>query len=165
MKYINLLFVMILVVLAFGACASRVDPDRPPEIVYGEDVCARCGMIISDERFAASLVVEKSPNVYEHLLFDDIGNMLMYAREAGEDAHFVSYFVHDYHSKEWLNAQDAHFVLSDEIQTPMAFGIAAFEEYSVAEAEAQKWHGSIADFATVSQQIVDPMRGEHTHKH
>jgi copper chaperone NosL len=165
MNRLTFIFSTLLLVLTLAACSSSVDPNTPPEIVYGEDICARCGMIINDERFAASVVVEKSPKTYEHVLFDDIGNMLAYAQEEGEHAQIVTYFVHDYHSREWLNAREAHYLLSDELQTPMAFGIAAFKERSAAEAEAKNWHGTVVDFATVSQQIIDPSHKGHTHNH
>jgi copper chaperone NosL len=164
MNRLMFIFSALLLVLVLAACSSSIDPNRPPEIVYGEDVCARCGMIINDERFAASLVVEKSPKTYEHVLFDDIGNMLAYAQEEGEHAHFVTYFVHDYHSREWLNAREAYYVLSDKIQTPMAFGIVAFKERAEADAEAQMFHGTVVDFATVSQQISDPSHKGHSHE-
>ena len=41
-------------ILASG-CGRRSDTG-PPELHYGQDVCAACNMIVSEERFAAAVV-------------------------------------------------------------------------------------------------------------
>src|SRR5262245_16948176 len=54
-----------------GGC-ERASTDSPPAIAYGRDECAHCGMIISDDRFAAALIVRDGAQSHP-LLFDDIG--------------------------------------------------------------------------------------------
>jgi copper chaperone NosL len=66
-----LLFCFVAVLLV--ACGSEVDFDDPPDIVYGEDVCERCSMIINEARYAAAYVTEDG----EAHRFDDIGGMVM----------------------------------------------------------------------------------------
>lgn len=156
-----LLFLVMLIGLLLAACAAPVDPNAPPEIVYGEDVCDRCGMIISDARFAASVVVEHAPRQYDYLLFDDIGGMIAYIEE--RETTIVSYFVHDYNSKEWLDAGDAVYVLAPDLPTPMGFGIAAFGTHTEAEAEAAAWGGEVLDFQSLRQQSMQPMHMGHVH--
>ena len=54
------------------ACGQDA-PAGPPTVRYGQDPCAGCGMIISDDRFAAAWVDpagEAAPR-----LFDDGGGM------------------------------------------------------------------------------------------
>ena len=162
MKHFKRLF-FVLLTLALVACAApTVDPSTPPEIVYGEDVCDRCGMIINDERFAASVVVETAPKEYEHLLFDDIGDMFAYTQEEGEHVKIVSYFVHDFNSKAWLDARSANFVKAGSLQTPMGFGLAAFAERAEAEIQAQTWQGEVLDFQQASQESTE-MEVGHMH--
>ncbi|MEZ4710429.1 MAG: nitrous oxide reductase accessory protein NosL [Caldilineaceae bacterium] len=133
-----------------GCGGPAVTPDTPPEILYGEDVCAQCGMIISDERFAAGLVVELAPDVYEHRIFDDIGGMLTYVQEHAQAITIVAYFVHDYNSKEWINAESAYFVRSNALHTPMGYGLAACAQELEAQALAEEWQGELLTFAQLN---------------
>lgn len=152
-------------ILLLSACGGgTVDPNTPPEIVYGEDVCQRCGMIISDDRFAAALVVENAANDYEQLLFDDAGEMFAYAADNSQSK-IVSWFVHDFNSREWLDATSAWFVVADSLQTPMGFGVAAFAQESEAQALAQEWGGEALSFAQAKEQIGAVKMGDaHGHK-
>jgi copper chaperone NosL len=163
MKGYRFIFVFALFLLLAACGAPSVDPNVPPQIVYGEDVCAHCGMIISDERFASSIVVEKSPNVYEHLIFDDIGDMFAYVQEAGAGIQIVTYFVHDFHSREWLDARQAYFVKAPAATTPMGSGFAAFAGEMEAEAQAQAWQASVLDFD--GAQAHAPATGHTGHSH
>ena len=48
--------VMVLAALALAGCSPRqAGEPQPPEIVYGRDVCDRCGMIMDEPRFAAAV--------------------------------------------------------------------------------------------------------------
>ena len=159
---LGLMLLTMLLVVACGAPA--ITPQTPPEIVYGEDVCDHCGMIINDERFAAGVVIQTQPDQYEHRIFDDIGDMFAYAQAANTDdgdepIQIVSYFVHDYQSQAWLDANQAHFVKADTSSTPMGSGLAAFANQEEADAQALAWQGTVLDFETALHQIAL----EHSH--
>ena len=159
--------ILLLTLLLFflSACGGTpIDPDTPPEIVYGEDVCFRCGMIISDERFAAALVVEKAANDYEQFVFDDAGEMFAYAAEDADRSRIVRWFVHDYNSREWIDATTAWFVIADSLHTPMGFGVAACAEEAQAQALAEEWQGRVVPFADAAAQLSDA-GGEADHGH
>ncbi len=130
-------------------CRQSANLDEPPEILYGQDVCDECSMIINEERFAASYVT-RSGEVHR---FDDIGGMLMYDHEHQEDVH--RYWVHDFDTKEWIDVNEAHFVLNDELATPMGWGLAAFATQEQAEAFVAENGGVIANFVTLQQEIAD----------
>jgi copper chaperone NosL len=120
-----------LVTLSFFAligCRQDSDTEKPPEIVYGQDVCDRCNMIINEEKFAAAYWTEDG----EARRFDDIGGMLAYTSE--KDDVVASYWVHDFATGEWLRAEGAYYVLDSDLMTPMGFGIAAFAQKDQAEA-------------------------------
>ncbi len=139
------LFVSSLLVMVLAACAQGEAVIMPPEIRYGEDVCAECTMIISDPRFAAAYVHEVSPGRYASIPFDDIGDMLIHADKHPEHT-VVRWYVHDYASEEWLDATGAHFVFSDQLQTPMAQGTAAHAALASAEAMAADLDGKVLDW-------------------
>jgi copper chaperone NosL len=164
MQHRTILLTLLFFLLA--ACGgARIDPNTPPEILYGEDVCTRCGMIISDDRFAAALVIEKSANDYEQMLFDDAGEMFAFVAEDKGELKLVNWFVQDYNSREWMDAQAAWYVVADSLQTPMGFGIAAFAQELEAKALAQEWGGEVLTFAQAREQSGGMKMGAaHGHK-
>lgn len=164
MLHRTILFTFLLFLLA--ACGgAQVDPNTPPEIVYGEDVCDQCGMIISDDRFAAALVIEKAANDFQYLLFDDAGEMFAFVAEDNGQSKIASWFVHDYNSREWLDATSAWFVVADSLQTPMGFGIAASAQELEAQALAQESGGEVLSFAQAREQMGGMKMGAaHGHK-
>jgi copper chaperone NosL len=104
-------------VLAAGC--GQADISRPPAIRFGEEACAHCRMIISDERFAAARVDPDG----ETLKFDDIGCLVEY--EADDLPPAAAYWVHDFKGPEWLPARAAIFVHSANVASPMGHGLAA----------------------------------------
>jgi hypothetical protein len=90
-------------------------------------------MLISDVAFASGLRTGDG----RQEVFDDIGCMRSYCRRRGL-AQGAEFWVHDFPSKEWAEADAAWFVRSDEFRTPMSFGYAAF----VSEADARAAAGS-----------------------
>jgi copper chaperone NosL len=119
--------------VALTACSSSTEV-QPPEIHYSEDVCDACGMLISDAKFAAAAVEEDGTA----RKFDDIGDLVDYCADHA-DAKVKAYFVHDYPSEKWLRAEIASYIVSPQIQTPMAHGIAAYADRPAVEAAAQKY--------------------------
>lgn len=116
---------------ALGAgCGSKTtDPSAPPEIRYGQERCAYCTMSIDDARFAAAW---RTPGQSERH-FDDIGCMVnAHRRESLPTG--SRFWVHSYTSQDWLDANQATYVVAQTIKTPMAYGVAAFA--TAAEASA-----------------------------
>ncbi|MFQ5460363.1 MAG: nitrous oxide reductase accessory protein NosL [Anaerolineae bacterium] len=127
-------------------CAGDGAADSPPEIRYGEDICAECGMIISDPRFASALIQDAGDNEVEAIAFDDIGDMLNYM-DKHPGGNVIKLYVHDALTEEWLDATVAHYVSSDEMETPMGHGLAAFAESADAERMARELSGNVLDWA------------------
>ncbi len=133
-------FFVLLCVLGISGCQASRRAERPPQIRYGRDVCAQCGMIISEARFAAAYLTRQGA----WRLFDDIGDMREFYKAHSED---VSVFwVHDYESAEWLKAESAVFVKSAELHTPMGHGIVALGSRERAELLARQLQGQIFTF-------------------
>ncbi len=109
---------------ATASCAGPTDPLAPPDIVYGEDVCDQCGMIISEARFAAASIVEVD-GVTAPRRFDDVGDMLAY-HQTNSGLAVRRWYVHDYDTEAWLDAAGAYFVKGADIRGPMGGKIAAF---------------------------------------
>lgn len=117
-----------------------VTSDGPPAIRYGVESCAVCGMVIDDARFAAAWAASGKSRRY-----DDIGclvtDLLKHPAPTG-----ARMYVHDIETEAWLAAEEATYLVSPAIRTPMAYGIAAAATPEAADrlatqyqARAQAW--------------------------
>lgn len=148
------LFVSLLALLLVGC--GKVDMDAPPEIVYGRDICTRCGMIIEDTPFAASYMTTSG----EPRIFDDMGDMMVHQAETGEEVR--AYWVRDYETGEWLRAEEAFFVQTSEIHTPMGYGLLALKEKGSATAVSLRTQGTVMSFSEL-QQNAAMLKSSHNH--
>ena len=149
-------FILLVVLLLLGACQSQPDLSQPPEIVYGEDVCTECGMIISEARFASAYYTQDG----EARIFDDIGGMLTHHADNQEDV--AQFWVHDYETEEWIVAENAFYVSGEELHTPMGFGVVAFSNQARAQNFAEQ---SQAMVMTLDGLMDKYMLGSDTHEH
>ncbi len=134
--------------VAGAACRQEPEEPAPPPIVYGEDVCDECGMILAEARYAAATLLPDGDRL-RPLRFDDIGDMLRYHRSHPEPAP-VRWYVHDHTTEAWLDGTTATYVRAPGLRTPMASGLAAFGSPAAAEAFAAGQAGAtVLDFATL----------------
>ena len=138
-RYLVLIAAIVMVV--FSGCSSGPDLEDPPDIRYGEDVCDRCVMIINEAKYAAAYVTPDG----EVRRFDDIGGMAAYIDETPEDVAVL--WVHDYDTEEWLKADEAFYVGSKDLATPMGFGIIAFADRERAEEWAIEKSGTVRTYS------------------
>ena len=156
MMFTTRTFIFLVVLLLLGACQSQPDLSQPPEIVYGEDVCTECGMIISEARFASAYYTQDG----EARRFDDIGGMLTHHVESQEDV--AQFWVHDYETEVWIVAEEAFYVSSEELHTPMGFGVVAFSDQVRAQNFAGQSQAMVMSFDGLMDQY---MNGDDTHEH
>lgn len=141
----SLYLALTVLALTLAACGGEPAKLEPPKIYYGEDVCDECNMIISDERFAAATIVEVSEGRTESRIFDDIGGMFLYHIKHPE-LKVLARYVHDYETREWLTAEDAFFVRSEDVHSPMAHGVIACKTREQAERLAGQFNGQILTY-------------------
>lgn len=133
-----------------GGCGEAV-PIAPPDIHYGDDVCAVCGMIISDDRFAAGLVAE-GPGGLEARAFDDIG-CLLDDLALHEDRLVAGRWVRDFRTDQWRRAGTAVFVHSAAVHSPMSYGLAACGDDTSARVLLAEFPGEVLDFGAVRERF------------
>ena len=129
-----------------GCGESATRADAPPEINYGRDVCARCGMIISEERYAAGLVAQDGTAT----VFDDSGELVAFVQVEGLQQRRV--WVHDYDTKRWIDGEKAFFVVDATAQTPMGTGVVTFEQQAAAATYAAANQGRVLTWAEMLEQ-------------
>lgn len=136
-----------------SGCAEQRGPE-PPVMYFGQHECDVCRMIISEDRYAAALVIESSGGAgrYEHRRFDDIGCLFQF--EINEPDHdIVARYVSDARSGQWLDAETAVYLHSMSLKTPMAFHLAGFPAREDAVAMQQEHAGDIIDFTTARERF------------
>ncbi|HRK54691.1 MAG TPA: nitrous oxide reductase accessory protein NosL [Cyclobacteriaceae bacterium] len=112
---------------------------EPVPLEYGKDICYTCKMKLMDNKFGAELVTNKG-KIYK---FDDLNCMLDYynANEA-EHGNYAHKLVIDFaRPGTFIEASNSYYLRADEIKSPMASQIAAFENYDLMEESKKKWDG------------------------
>jgi nitrous oxide reductase accessory protein NosL len=134
-----------------GAAACAVG-SGPPDLALDRSVCDGCGMLISDPSFAAAYRVGERTAV-----FDDVGCLLdaldraglatgsdPAAEAAGRQPATAQVWLLD-EQQRWLPADQAVFVFSPALATPMGGGVQALRDRAEAEALSARVGGSIVD--------------------
>lgn len=141
--------------LFLGSCGGQTETRLPPKISYDRDTCTRCGMIISDERFAAALVAPDG----SVQLFDDVGEMLLSVTETEPEGQRA--WGHDHNSGEWIDATRAFFARGAPETTPMGTGFVAFSRRDDAVAFAAQSGGSSQVWTW--QEVIAYLAGGDSH--
>ncbi|AIG24996.1 nitrous-oxide reductase [Brevibacillus laterosporus] len=102
---------------------------QPVAINESVDKCDICNMQIADDHNATEIILKDG----KALKFDDIGDLFAWIKKNGTEKIDVK-FVRDYHTKEWMNLNDATFAYDKEFKTPMAYGVYSFKDKQSAEA-------------------------------
>jgi copper chaperone NosL len=144
-------FASLVVALLLWGC-SQEPQDGPPEVRYGQDECVLCGMILSDQRHVAALRVTQDGEQRD-LLFDDIGDMLEYERD-NAPLEVKRRFVHDFETRQWVDADNAAFVQSERFHTPMGSGIVAFADEARGSARATQAGEKLVSLAAIKAQLT-----------
>ncbi|TFG48718.1 MAG: hypothetical protein E4H38_06045 [Gemmatimonadales bacterium] len=130
----------LLVLLGVVACG----PGTPRPIAYGAEPCTHCHMTISDPRFVAEAVLTTG----KVLAFDDIGCLATWLGTAQEPVETV--WVASFTDHEWLRAEEATFLRTDSLRTPMASGLIALRNPAAADSLRTMLGGTLLTWSAVT---------------
>lgn len=116
-----------------------------PVALAPEDMCSYCKMAISEKQYAAELIDSDG----QASKFDDIGCMANFIKTKKNTEKSVAYFVMDFNERQWIKAEDAYYVRSSELSTPMNGGLIAFKTEAKAQEAAAKFHGKLLRFKDI----------------
>ena len=117
--------------------------EAEPAAIEPEDMCAYCRMAISEKRYAAQFIDRDG----QPFKFDDIGCMINIAGGKRDRGEIAAYFVMDFDERQWIKAEDAYYISSAELKTPMEGHAAAFKDEARAREAAATYHGRLLGFA------------------
>jgi copper chaperone NosL len=145
--------------LAFALLAGCAD--GPREIRLGEEECAHCRMLVSEAAFAAQLRTAQGRT----LMFDSVECLAEYA--AGPDADGARMWVTDFRAPgSWLPAEEAHYLQSPGLRSPMGLNLSAYASQTEAEVQAAEHGGSVLDWSSVLRYVGEARadnRPRHAH--
>lgn len=158
----RLRFVLLAVALGLVAAAcGTADASGPPDINYGRDICIECGMIISEARFAAGYRLADGTEK----IFDDLGGLLLSSRENGDTLDPSRTWVHDFETEEWVTVEDAFFVPTLSVASPMGHSIVSFADEARAESFATDVGGEVIRWGVVADLPAESgLVGHHHHE-
>ncbi|MCZ2458209.1 MAG: nitrous oxide reductase accessory protein NosL [Chitinophagales bacterium] len=119
----------------------------PEPIVTGKDQCSFCGMTVSDDRYGAEVITSKG-KVFK---FDDANCILSFLNKEGFDKNSVKevYFKDFSGDHSLLKANDAFFLKSDELRSPMGGNIAAFSSKDSLQKVMAQYAGAITTWSEI----------------
>jgi copper chaperone NosL len=104
--------------------ASSCSTSEPAPIRLGKDECANCKMILTDPKFGAEIIT-KTNKVYK---FDDVNCLNNYIKDNEKISSQVNliFFVDYAREGQFVQANQALYLQSDELKSPMGGAVAAF---------------------------------------
>ena len=160
MRFLQLIALMALVAVVLAGCGTDEQSLDPPDINYGVDM-SEMGMPVADPRFTVATLPTGSD---DWLLFDDIGEFLRYHQTKSSD--FQVIWVPDFETEEWIRAEDAFFVQSEEFCfSPMKWCVAAFSSEDKAQQAVDEYTGTMWSWDTVFDKTWDQAPVPEAHGH
>lgn len=135
-------FLIVIAIMLLGACSYE-----PQDIRFGEAECAHCSMIISDPEFAAQMVTDKG----RHFSFDAIECMAAYTlEEPYEPAEAKKLWAPEFDDPDnWLLAEEATFLQSDDLPSPMGLHFSAYPSEDMAVSRQEEYGGEVVQWSEV----------------
>lgn len=136
-----------------GAAALACGTPGPVPIAFGEAACDHCHMTVVDRRFAAELVT-RTGKVYA---FDDAGCLATFTVNGpvGPDQVHSAWVTDFRQPGALIPAQDAIFLRTDSIRTPMSSNLLAVPRTAGDSLQAALG-GTLLDWAQVLAEARDP---------
>jgi copper chaperone NosL len=148
------------VTLATAGCS-----DGPRTVHVGTDLCDHCHMTVSQEGFASQLVTDRGRSY----VFDSVECMAEFVNQEGVPRTQVrSLWVSDFSEPgTWLRAEDARFLRSLELRSPMGMGLSAHASDEAATGLRSEFGGELLSWDQVLELVAEnPIRGMgHSHAH
>ena len=122
---------LIILIIALASCEIK-----PRPIAYGTDACQYCKMAIVDRQHAAQLVTAKG-RIYN---FDAVECLINFSPQLDEEDIALRLCNHFTEPGELIPAEEAYYLISEGIPSPMGAFLTAFRTNDLAK-NARREHG------------------------
>ncbi len=123
---------------------------KPQPIQFGSDQGDYCRMMITDPQFASQIL----NNQGRAFKFDSIECMTAFVLTTDEQENIHSYWVPNFENPdEWLRVEDAYFLHSATLRSPMGLNLSAYADRETAEEFRQEYRGEIVGWNDVKELI------------
>ena len=136
----NLLYFLVLFILT--GCEVQ-----PVPIEFGKEECSFCKMTIVDRQHAAQLVTKKG----KQFKYDAIECMLNDLNEKQNTQENKIYLVSDYGKSKMTTAEDATYLISQAIKSPMGAFLSAFSSNAEATSVMTKSGGEVYNWQEIKK--------------
>ena len=139
-------YIALLSILLLTGCANG-----PEAINFGSDGCSYCRMTISDQRYGAEIITQKG-KVYKY----DATECMIRATRTDEIAptEIAQYLVVDISNPtKLIPVEEANFLVSEKLPSPMGANISAFGNKEKLEAAFKEHGGIVYDWTTLQQSL------------
>ncbi|WGF91614.1 nitrous oxide reductase accessory protein NosL [Aequorivita marisscotiae] len=141
MKIIQLLVILVL----FTACTVKPQP-----INYGSDVCHYCNMTIVDKQHASQMVTAKG----KAFKYDAIECMVHSLQDEFKDTEMAHQLVADFYQPgELINATEASYLVSEQLQSPMGANLSAFKNTENGQKALEEFSGKIYTWKEIQEYL------------
>lgn len=150
-----MLFIWFTALFILSSCSKEVSTE-PVVINPDIDVCEICNMSITSVAYATEAIL-KDGTVEK---FDDIGCMIDFLNETVETP--LQMYVKDHLEDEWIKAEDAIYLMSEEYWTPMMYNVVSLKNEANSDRfQKEQGEGQLMTFEEVQQYFST--QGGHQH--
>jgi len=115
---VNKIFYFSCVFIIFFGCSQNPEP-----LKYGFDSCEHCRMVITDNNYGAELITSKG-KIFK---YDSIECLAAYQSKLSDKDIHSMWVVNFYPPNELINTNDAYFLLSKNLKSPMGLYLSAYK--------------------------------------
>ena len=143
MKYLSIIFSVTLLI----SCSKEPQP-----LIYNEDNCSYCKMIVSDQRYGAEVITAKGKN-YK---FDSIECMAAFVLSEASTIEIHSLWTIDFNNPgKFVDAEKAFYLHSELLKSPMGLNFSSFSSWETAQNVKNVYPGSVMQWAEVKDNVKD----------
>ncbi|HSJ25313.1 MAG TPA: nitrous oxide reductase accessory protein NosL [Longimicrobiales bacterium] len=150
-----------LVVLALLMPLASACGIAPEPVHLGAEECAHCSMLITERRYAAQLL-NSNGKAFKFDAIECLRDFVQGGSIAAADIHSL-WVTDSAGGEDWVQVEDAVFLHSAELRTPMGGGLAAYAASVDAEAAAAELNGHLMTWTQLLAMAPAASRDGHGH--
>ncbi len=118
----------------------------PRDLEYGEDECHYCSMKIVEKKFGAQIVTEKG----KIQMYDSAECLIREALKHPEEK-YSHLKVTNYLTDEWLDAEQAYFLVSESLPSPMGANLTSYKTKNEADDMQKEKQGEVFNWEQIKK--------------